>query len=173
MSVAERQPSPGRDERFSIVKTPDFATRLRCLVRRSSTMSVHDPKPCPDSIGCGCGRQQISPCVQGGGRPRGSPREAFARTRTQPRKTQEFTKSARSNLCGTLCFFLAVHCDSKRQPKSHKMMAKRRSLQSKRPIHAGQHRAQQTELEASPLAPAQTPVKKAIDTLSRRTSCNL
>jgi hypothetical protein len=29
---AERLQSPGRDERYSIIKTPDFATRVHCLV---------------------------------------------------------------------------------------------------------------------------------------------
>ncbi|ELP31079.1 hypothetical protein RBSWK_04987 [Rhodopirellula baltica SWK14] len=32
-SVGERLQSPGRDERFSIVTTPDFATRVYCVVR--------------------------------------------------------------------------------------------------------------------------------------------
>ncbi len=30
----ERSQLPGRDERLSIVKTRDFATRVHCLVRR-------------------------------------------------------------------------------------------------------------------------------------------
>ena len=34
LSVGERLKSPGRDERFSIVKTPDFATRVHFFVMR-------------------------------------------------------------------------------------------------------------------------------------------
>jgi hypothetical protein len=34
---SERLQSPGRDERLSIVKTPDFATRVHCLVRPLSS----------------------------------------------------------------------------------------------------------------------------------------
>ncbi|MCA9125324.1 MAG: hypothetical protein KDB11_34355, partial [Planctomycetales bacterium] len=32
--VGERLQSPGRDERSSIIESPDFATRVHCLVRR-------------------------------------------------------------------------------------------------------------------------------------------
>ena len=32
MLLGERWQSPGRDERLSIVKTPDFAARVHCLV---------------------------------------------------------------------------------------------------------------------------------------------
>ena len=41
----ECRSSPGRDERLSIVKTPDFATRVDCVVRRN-TWSQPKFEPC-------------------------------------------------------------------------------------------------------------------------------